>query len=156
MPVQTVPRFEDPAFAVDARDPNRQPEWGVAPKIQFDQPNGQLLVFNESGQFILANPAVSLEQLIVKALITNRLQHRDAYGPDFGSDFWVIIGRRLSNTAIETLAEKFTREALAPIDLIRVIDQFFAQVIGDTLYISFRVVPMTGHEKEFSFARVVR
>lgn len=155
MPVTTVPRFEDPAFSVDVADPGTAPIWGAAPMLNFDGPGGQILVFNNANEFVLANPAMTLEQLIVKSLITERLTYA-AYDRNFGSDFWVIIGRNLSDLAIQSISETYVREALAPIDLIRAIDQFTAFVRGDQLYITFRVVSVSGHEKEFSFARTIR
>jgi|SRR5580765_2082284 len=155
MPVNVVPRFEDPAFVIDVTDPGAQPVWGAAPLITFDAPGGQMFVFNNANEFVFANPAMTLEQLIVKSLITERLTYA-AYDRNFGSDFWVIIGRNLSDLAISSISETYVREALAPIDLIRAIDQFYAVVRGDTLYITFRVVTISGHEKEFSFARTIR
>ena len=155
MPLTTVPRFEDPAFVVDAVDPNTAPVWGVSPQLKWDDPNGQMFMFTGSNEFILANPAMDLEQLIVKSLVTERLMYA-AYDKDFGSDFWIIIGRNLSDLAIQSISERYVREALGNIDLIRQIDQFAAQVQGDTLYLSFRAVTVSGHEKEFSFARNIR
>ena len=155
MPVPTVPRFEDPAFAVDARSPDTEPVWGVAPKLNFERPNGQILEFNQAGEFIFANPATTLEQLITKAMVTQRLIFA-AYDKDFGSDFWIIIGRGLNDLTIQSLSERYVRETLSGIDLIRSIDQINTQIVGDTLYLSFRVVAITGHEKEFSFAQVVK
>jgi hypothetical protein len=129
--------------------------WGVAPKLNFDNPTGQLLEFNAAGEFVIANPATTLEQLIVKAIITSRLVF-PAYDKDFGSDFWVVIGRGLSDLTIQSLSERYVREALGNIDLIRAIDQVFTAIRGDTLYISFRVIAISGHEKEFSFAKVIK
>lgn len=155
MPVSTVPRFEDPAFVVDAQDPSAAPIWGVSPKLNFDLPNGQLFMFNDAGEFIMCNPATDLEQLIVKSIVTERLRYA-AYDKEFGSDFWTILGRGLSDLGIQSIAERYIREALGNIDLIRVIDQISTQVVGDTLYIGFRVVVISGHEQEFSFARVIK
>jgi phage gp46-like protein len=155
MPIPTVPRFEDPAFAVDAPDPSRAPQWGVSPKLNFDAPNGQLFMFNDAGEFILNNPATDLEQLVVKSIITERLTYA-AYDKEFGSDFTVAIGRQLSDLAVQSLAERYIREALSPIDLIRAVDQVATQIRGDTLYVSFRVVAVSGYEKEFSFARTIK
>ncbi len=155
MPVTTVPRFEDPAFAVDAQDPSAAPIWGVSPKLNFDLPNGQLFTFNDAGEFIFCNPATDLEQLIVKSIITERLRY-PAYDKEFGSDFWVILGRGLSDLGVQSIAERYVREALGNIDLIRVIDQVATQIQGDTLYIHFRVIVISGHEQEFSFARVIK
>lgn len=155
MPVVTVPRFEDPAFTVDATTPDAQPTWGVAPRLNFDAPDGQLFTFNNANEFVLANEAMSLEQLIVKSMITERLRYR-AYDKEFGSDFWVILGRGLSELAVQSVAERYTRECLGNINLIRFIDHFVSEVQGDTLYMTFRVVTVTGHEQEFSFARIIR
>jgi hypothetical protein len=155
MPVPTVPRFEDPAFAVDAQDPSRAPQWGVSPKLNFDAPDGQLLMFNNAGEFILTNPATDLEQLVVKAMITDRLRY-SAYDKEFGSDFWVMLGRGLSDLSIQSVAERYVRETLGNIDLIRAVDQVSTQIRGDTLYLSFRIVVISGYEKEFSFARVIK
>lgn len=155
MPITTVPRFEDPAFAVDALNPAAAPEWGVAPKLNFDNNDGQLLVFNNSNEFVFANEAMTLEQLIVKSMITERLQYH-AYDKEFGSDFWTILGRGLSEMAVQSIAEKYTRECLAPINLIRVLDQLVTAVRGDQLYINFRIITVSGHEREFSFARTIR
>lgn len=155
MPVTTVPRFEDPAFAINAPDPSTAPQWGVSPKLNFEAPNGQLFMFNDAGEFILCNPATDLEQLIVKSIITDRLRYA-AYDKEFGSDFWVILGRGLSDLGVQSIAERYVREALENIDLIRAIDQVISNVVGDTLYISFRVVVISGHEQEFSFARVIK
>lgn len=155
MPVNTVPRFEDPAFLVDAVDPGTEPVWGVAPQLNWDDPNGQMFTFNGANEFIFANPAMTLEQLIVKSLVTERLMYA-AYDKEFGSDIWVIIGRNLSDLAIESISERYVREALGNIDLIRQIDRFAARVAGDTLYLSFRTVTVSGYEKEFSFARNIR
>jgi uncharacterized protein DUF2634 len=139
MPVTTVPRFEDPAFAINAPDPSTAPQWGVSPKLNFEAPNGQLFMFNDAGEFI----------------ITDRLRYA-AYDKEFGSDFWVILGRGLSDLGVQSIAERYVREALENIDLIRAIDQVISNVVGDTLYISFRVVVISGHEQEFSFARVIK
>lgn len=155
MPITTVPRFEDPAFAVDVSNPSAEPEWGVAPQLNFDSNDGQLFVYNNANEFVLANSAMTLEQLIVKSLITERLMYH-AYDKEFGSDFWTILGRGLSEIAIQSVAEKYTREALSPINLIRVLDHFVSSVQGDQLYISFRIITVSGHEKEFSFARTIR
>jgi|SRR5580765_443594 len=155
MPIQTVPRFEDPAFIADVRDPAAEPTWGTAPLLNFDSADGSLLVFNDSNQFVFANPAMTLEQLIVKSMITERLMY-NAYDKEFGSDFWVIIGRGLSELAIQAVAERYVRECLGNIDLIRFIDNFVTQVAGDQLYLTFRVVTISGHEQEFSFARTIR
>jgi hypothetical protein len=155
MPITTVPRFEDPAFLVDAVDPGTSPVWGVAPQLNWDDPNGQMFMFNGANEFIFANSAMTLEQLIVKSLVTERLMYA-AYDKEFGSDIWVIIGRNLSDLAIQSISERYVREALGNIDLIRQIDQFFARVVGDTLYLTFRVIAVSGYEKEFSFARNIR
>ena len=155
MPVQTVPRFEDPAFTTDAVDPNIQPIWGVAPRLNFDSLDGSLFVFNNSNEFVFANEAMSLEQLIVKSMITERLMY-NAYDKEFGSDFWTILGRGLSELAIQSVAERFTRDCLGNINLIRLIDKFGSSVQGDQLYITFRAVTISGHEQQFSFARTIR
>jgi len=155
MPVTTVPRFEDPAFASDVPDLNAQPIWGTAPALKWDSPDGQLFQFNNSNEFVFANAGGTLEQLIVKSLITDRLMF-NAYDKEFGSDFWTIIGRGLSDLAVMTAAEKFTRDALSNIDLIRAVDQYASSVRGDTLYIGFRVVTITGQQQQFQFARTVR
>jgi len=155
MPVTTVPRFEDPAFSIDVADPSGSPQWGVSPKLNFDLPNGQLFMFNDAGEFIMCNPATDLEQLIVKSMVTERLRYA-AYDKDFGSDFWVILGRGLSDLGIQSIAEQYIREALSNIDLIRAIDQIGTQIVGDTLYVHFRVIVITGYEQEFSFARVIK
>ena len=155
MPVTTVPRFEDPAFTVDARDPSAAPVWGVSPRLNFDNTDGQLLMFNDSNEFILCNPAMDLEQLVVKSIITERLMYA-AYDKEFGSDFWVMLGRGLSDLGIQSVAERYVREALGNIDLIRAIDQVATEIQGDTLYVGFRIVVISGHEQEFSFARVIK
>jgi hypothetical protein len=155
MPVTTVPRFEDPAFSVDALNPSNEPIWGVAPRLNFDNNDGQLFMFNNANEFVFANEAMTLEQLIVKSMITERLTY-NAYDKEFGSDFWTILGRGLSELAVQSVAEIFTREALGNIDLIRFIDQFVTSVHGDQLYITFRVVTVSGHERDFSFARTIR
>lgn len=155
MPVSTVPRFEDPAFALDARDPSTEPIWGVAPQLNFGNDNGQLFVLSPSNEFIFANPATTLEQLITKSLITERLTYA-AYNRDFGSDFWCVIGRGLSDLAIQSVCERYIREALSPIDLIRSVDQIATQVVGDTLYLSFRVIAISGYEQQFSFAKAIK
>lgn len=154
MPVTTVPRFEDPAFSVDAVDPSTEPIWGTAPLLNWDSPDGSLFAFNNANEFVFANPGGTLEQLIVKSLITDRLMF-NAYDKEFGSDFWTIIGRGLSDLAVRTAAEKFTREALSNIDLIRAIDQYNSAVSGETLYISFRVVTISGQAQQFSFSRTI-
>jgi len=155
MPITTVPRFEDPAFTVDARDPSAAPIWGVSPRLNFDAPNGQLLMFNDSNEFILCNPAMDLEQLVVKSIITDRLKFA-AYTKEFGSDFWVILGRGLSDLGIQSIVERYVREALGNIDLIRSIDQVVTEIVGDTLYVAFRIIVVSGHAEEFSFARVIK
>lgn len=155
MPVTTVPRFEDPAFSVDTLNPSTEPVWGVAPRLNFENNDGQLFTFNNANEFIFANEAMTLEQLIVKSMITERLTYH-AYDKEFGSDFWTILGRGLSELAVQAVAERFTREALGNINLIRFMDQFVTSVRGDQLYLSFRVITVTGHEREFSFARTIR
>jgi Protein of unknown function (DUF2634) len=154
VPIPTVPAFDSPAFTLDIPAPNQQPEWGVAPKLNFDQPGGQLLEFNSAGQFILASPMQSLEQLVVKAMITDRLMYA-AYNRQFGSDFYTILGRSYSDLTIMGIAERFVREALSGIDLIHTIDQLVSEVQGDTLYIHFRVSTGTGQQQVFDFERVI-
>jgi hypothetical protein len=154
MPIPTVPRFEDPAFTRDVRPVTTSPVWGAAPKLNFGSTDGNILVFNNQGQMVMSNTLESLEQLIEKALYTNRTL-TPGYTRDFGSDFWVLIGRQLSDLAIESMAERFVREALANIDRINAIDQFLTTLVGDTLYIHFRVVTDGGY-KTFDFERTIR
>lgn len=154
MPLQTVPRFEDPAFSVDTPAPN-QVTWGVAPLADFENANGQVFVFNDAGEFALANPAQSLEQLVTKRILTERLVY-PGYDRAIGSDFWTLIGRNLSDLAIEKLAETFIREAIQDINLISAIDQIAARIVGDLLYIHFRIVTVEGYKSAFDFTRTVK
>jgi hypothetical protein len=154
VPIPTVPTFDSSAFTLDVPAPNAQPVWGTAPKLNFDQPGGQLLEYNSAGQFILASPMQSLEQLVTKALITDRLVYA-AYNRLFGSDFYTMLGRSFSELAIQGMAERFVREALSGIDLIQIIDQLVTEVRGDTLYIHFRITTGAGQSQVFDFERVV-
>lgn len=150
-----VPRFEDPAFAVDTRSPATAPVWGVAPALNFDAPNGEPFVFNSAGELVLAAPMSSLEQLITKAMLTERLFY-PVYDKEFGSDFWVLIGRSLSDLAVQQLAEQFVRQAIGNINLVRAVDQIATQVVSGTLYLGFRVTAISGAVAEFNFARTLR
>lgn len=149
-----VPRFEDPAFAVDAPAP-RQPVWAVSPMLDFDRTDGQVLVFNNAGEFVLANPAQSLQQLVTKRILTERLVY-PGYDRDVGSDFWTMIGRGLSDLTVEKLSETYIKEALQDISLISVIDQVAAKVSGDQLYIHFRITTVQGNSSTFDFTRIIK
>jgi phage gp46-like protein len=153
MPIPTVPRFEDPSFAVDAPDPSAARIWGTAPKLNFDSTDGNLLVFNQSGQMILASKLESLEQLIVKALITDRLQTPN-YDVNFGSDFWTLMGRGYNELITQSLAERYVRQALGGIALILSVDQIVSTVQDGTLYLHFRVNTDSGY-KNFDFERTI-
>jgi len=155
MPLQVVPTFEDLAQVRNPVDPSVPIVWGVAPQLDLEAVGGEIFVFNDAGQMILANEAQSLEQLITKSMITERLMYA-VYDANFGSDFWMIIGKNISDLAIETLAKGFVVDAVKPIDLVRYIDQIVAEVRGDILYLGFRAISIGGHELEFSFARTIR
>lgn len=149
-----VPRFEDPAFAVDTLAPT-DVTWGVAPFANFENTDGQVLAFNNAGEFVLANPAQSLEQLVTKRILTERLVY-PGYDSNIGSDFWTMIGRGLSDLAVEKLSETFVREAIQDINLISAVDQIAARVVGDLLYIHFRITTVEGYKSTFDFTRTVK
>ena len=53
------------------------------------------------------------------------------------------------------MAERFVREALSDINLIYAVDQIITQLVGDILYLHFRITNPAGHSQEFHFEKVI-
>jgi phage baseplate assembly protein W len=84
----------------------------------------------------------ALKQFIYKAIITARSRYL-IYTDDYGCELEDLLGGTLTPSLLETEVERMVTEALIYDDRIDDVTDIESTQVGDTLTISFTVVPVT-------------
>jgi hypothetical protein len=114
-------------------------EEDVAPSKTWaiDFENGTL------GGFIDGDEAI--KQFALKALITERSKYA-IYSDDYGTELLDLIGEDVTASLLESEIPRMVEETLVYDDRIDSVSDIILTRDGDKLYISFRLVTVTGEE----------
>jgi hypothetical protein len=118
--------------------------WGVSALFDYTQRG---LLFNDSNDLLLGTETVCLSQRIIACLTTQRLKYA-IYTDTFGSDLATMIGQNLPPPIIQSMAEVFVRSSIID-SRVEDIRNLVVVISGKSVMVSFKIVAITGFEKQF-------